>query len=1331
MPSKYDPGYLDALQETSEKEEKEFNARKQDEYDQMVGDKPEVPEGETEAPQTYNPLEGVQQAIPNAIQNVVQGAANLIGQGQAYQQRVEEGRQIAEERDKALEEAAYSNPLGAFAAETLRVPVDAAAGVIESTVDTVDLMGDLARVGFDKVRGVKTKPTEDPFSDRYVAAATDLGFQGPKTQVGQFASNILQFALVTRAVATRLPKVLIQLGTKGVGLKGAVASGLVPGAVADFILTDKDDGNFSSMVNNFIPEDNFLHDSFVFALRTEEQDDVFTAKLKSVVEGGLVGAAADALLWLMWGRKAGQKALSEGATQEEALAAGLEATAAKKAEVDKYNTKALLEEQQRFDSYNSEELQELMGLRTRYESQLAAYRNAGLEGTEKFNGLVEALQMVDDNIAQVGEALGRGYKPDDIKGIKQQDNAAYNKPAEPQLAVRQHLESDMPPEGVKVGDSYDYVKPDSGSYHMMTDAQMRKVEGYSPEAEDIIRKYSDELDLQELARQMKRPIGDIIAHAARKMDDFRSALANDIPASNLEDMMNNYELLNAKSIKGSKLLSKEGILVTKSLIGQQAEQIHSLAQNAIQLRAAGEPIGNQLDRAVDRLVTLLEYHKVTAYEAGSNLATFKRSVDDLVLTGEGTKNIDLTMKEVKEWATNVKSLLRKGDAAAEDEMMRLVNAMLLAGGDPTKQVKFWHAFFYNNGKNFTNSLYQSILSGPITHLRNAMGNTYSIIERPFSTYLTGVFSGDKEIKASAVAGAQAMFTGLGDAFKIAKITYNKGVSANFNAQFALEDMQTMAMIKQLEAAATTKKEKLGARWLAAHYRFLNNPWVSWPSRALMASDDFFKSLAARYRVYSKAKYESLMHSPAGADPKEQLDLFVKKFSKGIDPGTGRILDTDLLNYAERATFQQDPGSFINSLGRVVDTVPYGMGRLFMPFLRTPGNLFGYGLEHLPGIAPLVRKFDDTYKQAVKNNDRLLMAEIEGRHSTGLMLTGAMVTTALMTDVTGNYPANPKERAAWISEGRPPFAIKVGNKWVSYKGVEPVNSFLSIVADVVQLGKMGYADFGERVINQLGYSIALSYTDKSFLGGLADLGAIFNPQNLSNPNAMKFALQTLNNYTPYAGARRAFSNIIDPQLRAVRGEVDKMMATAMPGYKGALHAETSFITGEPRSSNSGGLYNAISPIGITDVNSSFVEKELTEINYASNKVVLTGEYGVELEPRHQTALAKIMHSLGVEQRLKDYMKTDEYKKFKKLYKERSFDFQDFVDGDSRDLPPHIRKVHQIISQAKKTALARMRKNDRSYLLLVAAEAYQRVNGDIGNYQKPSDDQLEAFLQYGNY
>lgn len=1327
MPRQYDESYLGAARAAREKEDQEFAEEQQETYDQMVGDAPVVPEGEEQPQTTVNPLA----SVPDAIQNLAQGAANLVGQGDAYRQRVEESNRINEERQEAVEEAAYSNPVGAFAAETLRVPIDAAAGTIESTLDTADLLGDLARLGVNKLTGRETKETENPFSDRYVAAAYDLGFEGPKTEVGQFASKLLQFAIITRAAATRLPKVLVQLGTKGVGLKGAVASGLIPGAVADFILTNKDDGNFSSMVNNFIPEDNPLHDSFVFALRSDTNDDVFTAKLKSTLEGGLVGAAADSLLWLMWGRKAGQRALSEGATQEEALATGLEATQTKMKEVDAYNTKAKLEEQDRFDQYNSEELDELTAMRTRLESQVSAYKEAGLEGTEKFNSLVDTLNQVDDNIGQFSEALRRGYEPDDLSRGAQQDNAAYNKPAQTQLAVEQHFEAEMVP-GVKAAEPYNYMSPEKGSYHMMTDAQMQGVQKYSREAEDVIRRTSTELDLQEMARKLKRPVGDIIAHAARKLEDFRSALANDIPKESLEEMINARGLLDAKTVKGSKMLSKEGILVTKALIGQTAEQIHSLSQNAIQLRAAGQPIGNQLDRAVDRLVMLLEYHKTTAYETGSTLHMFKRNVADVLLEGPSSDgNLALSMKEVKEWATNVKSLMRKGDPTAEQDLMRLVNAMVLAGGDPTRQVKFWHAFWNNEAKNFTNQLYQSILSGPITHFRNAMGNTYSLIERPFSTYMQGVFKGDQQLRHSAAAGAHAIVTGFGDAFTVAKTTFKRGTSANFNAQFAMEDIQAQAMIKQLEMAATTKNEKLGARILATHYRFLNNPWVSWPSNALMAGDDFFKTLAARYRMHSKAKYESLIHSPPGADPKEQMDLFLQKFAKGIDPGTGRILDQDLLNYAERATFQQDPGAIINSLSRFVDSIPYGAGRLFMPFLRTPGNLFGYGLEHLPGIGVAIRQMDDTYKQAVKNNDRLLMAEIEGRHATGLMLSGAMVTTAMFMDVTGNYPADDKERAAWMAEGRPPFSVKIGDKWVSYKGVEPVNSFLGIIADTMHLVKKGYVDLGERIVGQLGYSIMLSYTDKSFLGGLAELGSLFDPQNFKDPNVLDLALKSFNSYMPYSGARRALSNALDPYLRATRDELDKNMRQALPGYSGGMHARTSFITGEARTSASGGFFNAVSPIAIVDDNSDYVTKELTALGYNSNSVLKTGEYGVELEPRHQEALAKVMHSLGVGKRIKAYMDTDEYKQFKEAYKGRSFDFEDFVDGKSSNYPPHVQKIHDIIRKAKKSALARLRKNDRSYLLLVAAEAYKKAHARVKDFRTPTDQELEAFVKFGNY
>ena len=1324
--SSYDEADIQRRLKEREQAEQQFATQKQEEYDQMVGDAPTPKEGEKPQPAeptTVNPL----QSIPDTIQNLAQGAANLIGQGQQYQAKVQEAQQIQQERDKQLEEA-QSSGAGFVASEIFSTVADAAAGTVESTLDTVDLLGDVARVGVNKIRGVETKATEDPWSDRYIAAAYDFGVKGPKTQVGQFASKLLQFAVITRAAATRLPKILITLGTKGVGLKGAIASGLVPGAIADFILTDKEDGNLSAMANNFMPEDSPLRDSFLFALRSDENDDIFTAKLKGTLEGGVAGAAADSLLWLMWGRKAAQKALSEGATQEEALAVGLKETDAKMKEVDKNDTKFKLEEQARFDEYNSEELQELLGVRQRMEAQMAAYRASGItESDPKFQSLMESLDDVNLNIAEVDEKLMRGYDPNDIKGIDQQDVAAYNKPADAQMGAEQHMTVDMPPKGV-VNNPYakDYVSIEGDNYHMLTDAQY-KVMQYRPEQEELIRKFSGEIELQRMANKLKRPVADIIAHAARALDDFRGALANDVPASSLEDLMNQYGLLDPKSTMGSKLLSKEGVLVTKVLIGDTASQIHKLSKNAMELRANGQPVGNQMDRAIDRLVTLLEFHKTTAYETGSKLEMFSRNLEATIQSGDArnlNKGLDLSVKEVREWATNVKAALRRGDPGAMEDMTRLVNSMVLAGGDPSKQVKFFNAFLFNTAKNFTNGMYQSLLSGPITHLRNAMGNTYSLVERPFSAYMQGVFGRDKQVRDSAVAGMHAIFTGFGDAFKIAKTTFKTQTSANFNTKFAVEDFQTKAMIEQMKAAANTKNEKVFAGILEKHYQFLNNPWLSWPSNALIAGDDFFKSLAARYRMYSKAKFEALQHTAPGESVDYMMDQYLKKFSQGIDNGTGRILDQDLLNYTERVTFQQDPGSFMNSIAAAVDAMPLGTGRLFMPFIRTPGNLFGYGLEHLPGANHGLRQFDATYQAAKKNGDRILMAEMEGRWATGTILATSLVATAMFTDITGNYPANSKERSAWKVEGRPPFSVKVGNQWVSYASVEPVNSFLGVTADLVRLWKMGAADFAERAMTQFAYSITAAYTDKSFLGGLTDIGELLSPQNLRDPSGFRFALNAFNNYMPYSGARRAFSNAFDPYIREVQGEIDRVLKGAAPGFSNGMHASTSWVTGKALLSQSGNLFNAVSPIRVTAVNEDYVTQQLTDIGYATNNVTKYGEYGVKLLPRHKEGVAKIMHELGVGKRLEKLMRSKEWQALKKAYKGRSFEFTDVIEGKS-DLPPHIQQVANIINQGKRTALARLRKNDESYLMLVATEKYKQEQAGIGNFDTPT---LKAIRQY---
>ena len=1352
MPSySYDGESLEGAIRKREEEEQQFKADKQQEYDEMSGELPPAPVSEEEAqakeeqriaaageeqpPAALNPgfdqwmEENVAVPVTDFIDNVFQGDQKTPDQiaDERTEKRVELQQQRKEQQE-AFEAAAYDGPINTIGSEAVRTVVKLPTNLIEAGLDTADLMVDVGRVGIDKVRGVKTKPTEDPFSDRYVAAAYDLGVKGPKTQAGQLALKLLSFATLTRRLMVSLPKGLTALGSKPGTLRRAISEGIVPGAIADFFLTDDNSGNLTAMVNNFIPEDNPLHDSFLFALRTTENDDLFTAKIKSVLEGGIVGAAADGLLWLAWGRKAAQRAMASGASQEEAFNTGMKEAKTKMDEVDKNDLKLLAEERKRFLQYNSRELDQLLEMKLKLEQDLAQARALG--DPQQVKIVRDTLEDVELNISEVDESLMKGYQPNDIRGVPQQQRAAYNKPAAPDLAIRQQLEGELPPkgtvEGVYAPFDRKYMNDQMGSYHMMTDAQMKLMQ-YPDEQVKLIQATSKDTHLQKIANDLQRPVADIVNNAAKMVSQFQHALKSDVPAEMLEDMFDKAGLLNPKTVKGSKILSKEGVLVTKALISDTATQIHDLAKNAIELRSAGQPVGNQFDRALDRMVALLEFHKTTAYEYGSGLEIFSHRIEEEGLLSamlQPGKTSEMTIRQARQWAYNIKAAMRKGDPEAMDDAMRLVNQMVLAGGDPTKQVKFLSAAIGLGVKNSTKALYQSLLSAPITHAKNAMGNAYSLYERPLSTFLRSFKPGQKhgkEIRAAALSGTHAIFTGLGDAFSIAKTTFKRGTSANFNSKFALQDFEVQAQIKQLNMAANTWQEKAAAGVLSKHYRFLNNPWMSWPSNALMASDDFFKSLSARYRMYSKARYESLIHAADDAEVPGLFDDYLKKASNMIAPD-GRILDKELLDYAERITFQQDPGAFLNTVARAVDLFPLGTGKLFLPFIRTPGNLFGYGLEHLPLANHWVRTFDKTYLDAKAAGDVLLMAELEGRQATGTLIATAFLTAGVFTEVTGNYPYDPKERDAWKKAGIPPFSIRVGDAWVSYASFEPVNSFLSVVADFQRLAKSGQTDFMVKFAHQFGYSITAAYTDKSMLKGLTELGELMSPQNLRDPSQLRFALNSFNNYVPYAGMRRTFSNAFDPYYREMHGEVDRVLKSAVPMFGTGMFAETSWISGKPIEMHAGGLFNAVSPIRIVGASDNFVERELAEIGFSSNTLTKQGSYGVELKPKQRETLAIIMHKLGVGRELKNYMQSDKYKTLKAAYKGRSFRY-----GEENDFTaPHFKRLSEIISKAKNKALQQLERVDEEYLMEVARNKYVAENAsDFGRVEEPDYETLRKY------
>ena len=1312
------PGPLDPYYTSNEyeKEQAALKAAEEQQAQQQAVQKGEV------GPKTVNPLQPIGQVLstdygPN-IYGAIDAAAGTLGLKTNLKQQYEQGQKQPGMAAKAQQNI---NKDKGFTAEAVRTVANLGVGSVEATLDTADLMGDVVKVGASKLTGGKVKPVEDPWSDRYTAAAYSFGLQKPKTQIGQAALKIGELVVLTRAVAKVAPKALIQLGTKGVGLRGAVASGIVPGAVADFILTKPGDGNFFEMVKNFIPEDNPLHNSLLFALATDKTDDVFTAKTKGMLEGGVFNAITDGFGWMVHGRKVAQAALKAGEPETVALAKGLEASQQAMKAADKANVKDIQKEATRWGEVHQAELEDIDNTVRNLSDQEAAMKAAKVpENDPQYIALKETLDDARKAQAELDERIANGYYPDDAERNLPQDAAATIKEGNPVNAIADQHQSSVG-KGLKIN-ADDTVR---GATHMMTDAQYR-IQNISGKAEELIRNVSSRFELQDAARAARDSVDGIVRSAADELETFRSAIDGEVSNEKLIDMMKEAELIDPENTSG-KLLSKKGILVTKALVRDTALQINELATNAVALRETGQLPGNTIDRMVDRLVTLLDLHKYTAYKTGSTLQIFKSAIGlDNIDEAASAAKTEITRGELKDWATKIKNLQRSNDPKAADELDALIRSMVLAGGDPTKTVKFWSAARGIGFKQAMTGMYQSILSGPITHLRNIFGNTYSMLERPFSTYLQGTMTGDKTLRASAVSGLHGMATGLQDAWQVALTTLKTGDSVNFNHKFVVEDFETRAMLEQMNLAARTESEKIAAGWLENHHNFLNNPWLSWPSRSLMAADDFFKSMSARYRMNSKAMYEAISHSADDADVDMLFNKYIENFSKGIDPQTGRIVDPDLLNYAERITFQQDPGSFINTFSNMLDQSPGGIGKLFIPFVRTPANLLGYGLEHVPGIHKVIRSLGDTLEAAEKNGDYLLAAEIKGRQATGAVLVGSMLTMGLMTDITGNQPFDPNERAAWKVEGRPPMSIKVGNKWVSYAALEPVNSMLSIVADTIRLVKIGGADAASDIMRQLAYSITAGYTDKSFLAGVSALGQMMDPKNLNDPSGLQFIINTANSFVPYAGVRRAFANALDPYLKETRGELDRMLVAAAPGYGKDLPSVTSWITGQKLNSIAGGLYNAVSPIRLYDVNDNYVVKTMTDIGFPSNAILKSGQNGIRLEPESRERLAQLLYKSGLPKELDKLFHDKAWQAMAKAWKGRPVS-PEMIIGETEDAPPHIKAVKKLVSAYKTQALGVLFQEDPQY----RAQVYQTRDQEIRAYKgdfRPTD--LNKMLEFAN-
>lgn len=292
--------------------------------------------------------------------------------------------------------------------------------------------------------------------------------------------------------------------------------------------------------------------------------------------------------------------------------------------------------------------------------------------------------------------------------------------------------------------------------------------------------------------------------------------------------------------------------------------------------------------------------------------------------------------------------------------------------------------------------------------------------------------------------------------------------------------------------------------------------VETPTRAQGGVDVLFRHAAEEGHLMELAARDGLQKGLSGPDLALHANKKVAEFRDNMKvdnifrPEWVRRWSKDIQEHAERLTFQSKGGRIMKSVNRVRRDYPFPM-QVIVPFFNAWANIFKVVLEYSP-LAPLTQSFRNgilsafaeegaagergrMYAELVKRAEKTgepidtsigPLSEKLGRMGTGAAL-GALTAFTLFKvldgEVTGAGPENKEERRRMMELGWKPYSIYLGgNRIVGYRGMEPLSSWLAMLADF----KDGYKKGGAEAAFNVTKNLAKNFADNPFLLGVTDV-----------------------------------------------------------------------------------------------------------------------------------------------------------------------------------------------------------------------------------------------------
>jgi N12 class adenine-specific DNA methylase/superfamily II DNA/RNA helicase len=406
----------------------------------------------------------------------------------------------------------------------------------------------------------------------------------------------------------------------------------------------------------------------------------------------------------------------------------------------------------------------------------------------------------------------------------------------------------------------------------------------------------------------------------------------------------------------------------------------------------------------------------------------------------------------------------------------------------------------------------AVLSGPLTHIVNTVGNvastSWDFTVQRWAEAAVGMVS-NTEGKArigELLPTYKALFTALPKAAR------------NFARSFSAEQDVFEWEVNGVPVAGQQTGNKVEDR---AAIKGVKGRIIRTATRLLTASDSFMKTVIGHAQATAEAYRTGIDRGLSGA----QLDTHMA--SELADYGSKSWHNA--LGYAQELTFQKNDSAVLQGIQKLRNLEIVGGIKpmaFVLPFTRTPWNIMATGVRKTPlGSAALAyrlakegyrRSFDKYNAEGAYAGRDAVRHAAEQTLAWGIML--ALIGAVYDRDerdrplITGTGEGFGGDRGKRDAEGRmtPPLSIRIGDTWYSYARIEPFATAMGLMVDMIEAQRTG-GGISSVSLAKTGSVLMEQVRNKTFLQGISDLmNAVEDPERFGSRYTANFAASWMPN-----------------------------------------------------------------------------------------------------------------------------------------------------------------------------------------------------------------------------